>query len=213
MRIIQLGYRGFQCLHSIVQTLERAIASRITKCYFFVLGVQVKTGLHVASLPICRRHAKAKISLGSHVKISNRIRENLAGVCHKTVLVANRPEARLIIGNHVAMSGAIFFCSNEIVVEDYVNIGVGVRIYDTDFHPLAAQARRMHVKSLIKTAPVRICEDVWLGANVIVLKGVTVGARSVVAAGSVVTQDIPSDTLAAGVPARVVRSLSSVDAS
>nr|WP_287220247.1 DapH/DapD/GlmU-related protein [Mesorhizobium sp.] len=57
--------------------------------------------------------------------------------------------------------------------------------------------------------PVRIGDDVWLSAGVIVLKGTSIGARSVIAAGSVVTKDIPPDTLAAGVPARPVRKLSS----
>jgi serine acetyltransferase len=55
------------------------------------------------------------------------------------------------------------------------------------------------------SAPTRLGDEVWLGANVIVLKGVTIGARAVVGAGSVVTKDIPADAVAVGVPARVVR--------
>ena len=57
------------------------------------------------------------------------------------------------------------------------------------------------------SAPVVIEESVWLCANVTVLKGVTIGARSVIATGSVVTRDIPPDTLAGGVPAKPLRSL------
>ena len=167
----------------------------------------------MCTLPVCRRHPQAVIRLGDHVTIANKIRENLAGVFHRTVLVANKPGARLVVGNHVGISGAILFCSSEIIIEDYVNIGVGARIYDTDFHPICAEERRKGRTDSIQTAPVRLCEDVWLGANVIVLKGVTIGPRSIVAAGSVVTKDVGPDLLVAGVPAKPVRSFAAQNAS
>jgi acetyltransferase-like isoleucine patch superfamily enzyme len=78
-------------------------------------------------------------------------------------------------------------------------------VYDTDFHPLNSAARRAHDTTKISSAPVRICEDVWIGADATVLKGVTVGARSIVAAGAVVTRDVPPDTVVAGIPARAVK--------
>lgn len=59
----------------------------------------------------------------------------------------------------------------------------------------------------VHTAPVTIRDGVWIGARAIVLPGVTVGRRAVVAAGAVVTRDVPDDTLVAGQPARLVRSL------
>ena len=65
------------------------------------------------------------------------------------------------------------------------------------------------VKKSVKRAPIVIEDDVWMGAHCIVLKGVRIGARSVIGAGSVVTKDIPSDSIAVGNPARVVRTFSS----
>jgi acetyltransferase-like isoleucine patch superfamily enzyme len=65
-----------------------------------------------------------------------------------------------------------------------------------------------YVKSkLICDKPVFIGDDVWVGSNVIILPGVTIGERSVIGAGSVVLRDVPSDTIVAGVPARVVKAL------
>lgn len=179
----------------------------LAKAYLRLHGVRFGDGLQMYSLPICRRHPQATIELGARVCVTNTTRENLAGVIHRTVLVANKPGARLRIGNQVGISGAVIFCSTEITIEDYVSIGAGAKIYDTDFHPVSAADRRAGRAESIATAPVRLCEDVWVGSDVIVLKGVTVGARSILAAGSVVTSDIPPDTLAAGVPARPVRSL------
>jgi acetyltransferase-like isoleucine patch superfamily enzyme len=85
----------------------------------------------------------------------------------------------------------------------------GVMIADYDGHPLDAESRRKGQTSNIEAIrPVTICDDVWIGASALVLKGVTIGARSIVGAHSVVTKDIPPDTIVAGNPARAVRQLS-----
>jgi maltose O-acetyltransferase len=69
-------------------------------------------------------------------------------------------------------------------------------------HPLDATQRRAGVES---GQPVAIGDDVWIGGGAIICPGVTVGARAVIGAGSVVTRDIPADVFAAGNPCRVVR--------
>jgi acetyltransferase-like isoleucine patch superfamily enzyme len=115
----------------------------------------------------------------------------------------------LLIGNHVGLSGVILYCTTEIIIEDWVNLGAGARVYDTDFHPLNYLDRRAHNVNAIGAKSVRICQDAFVGASAMILKGVTIGARSIVAAGAVVTTDVPSDTLVAGVPARVIRKLGS----
>lgn len=59
----------------------------------------------------------------------------------------------------------------------------------------------------VKTKPVKICDDAWIGMNVIILKGVTIGEGAIVGAGSVVTRDVPSWTIVAGNPAQVVKQI------
>lgn len=83
------------------------------------------------------------------------------------------------------------------------SIGTYVIVMDNDYHRLEPDRRNEKPPS----APVVIGENVWLGARAIILRGVTIGAGSVIAAGSVVTRDIPAGVLAAGVPARVIRNL------
>lgn len=159
------------------------------------------------SFPVCRRHPQASIEIGSNVVIQNKLDENLAGILHRCVFVANEPGAALRIGDHAGMSGVILYCTVSITIGNHVNLGAGARIYDTDFHPIDAQARRNKEASAIAKAPVTIEDDVWIGSNAIVLKGVRIGARSIVAAGAVVTKDIPPDTIVAGVPAQPIRTL------
>ena len=87
-------------------------------------------------------------------------------------------------------------------------------ILDTDVHQLDYLARRgVRVSdkvddiTTVQSAPITIEDDVWIGANCQILKGVTIGARSIIGAGSVVTKSIPADCIAAGNPCRVIRTL------
>jgi len=123
------------------------------------------------------------------------------------VLVAAGTGAALKIGNHVGISGAVIWCSERIVIEDYVNLGAGSMVYDTDFHPVEYLARRNSHPGKTKTAPVHIERDVFIGARAIILKGVRIGERSIVGAGSVVVKDVPNDCIVCGVPAKIVRKL------
>lgn len=90
-----------------------------------------------------------------------------------------------------------------IVIGDDVQIGPNVQLL-TPTHPLEAEARRAKWEA---AEPITIESNVWLGGGVIVLPGVTIGQNTVVGAGAVVTRDLPSDVVAVGVPARVIRTL------
>ncbi len=200
-----LLYLGCKCFYKILTFLPRLVMMKIIRTYLRLRGVQLKQNLRIHSFPLCRRHFSATIKIGSNVTIFNKLSENPAGTSHRTVLVASKPGARLIIGDNVGMSGVVLDCTKEIVLEDFVYLGAGVMVYDTDFHPINFSDRRVKDKSKIKSAPVRICEGAWIGAQTIILKGVTIGPRAVVGAGSVVTRDIPGDCIAAGVPAKFIK--------
>jgi len=109
--------------------------------------------------------------------------------------------ARLVIEEAAYINyGAEISLLKEVVIGAYSMISIDCLIYDTDWHNLDGQDG-----SEIPAAPTRIGRGAWLGARVTVLKGVTIGDNTVVAANSVVTRDLPDGVLAAGNPARVVR--------
>lgn len=142
---------------------------------------------------------------------------------------------RIVIGNDVRFSGKpnIGFSSRtgfepELVIGDRTFVGHacgfhigrsvrigrdcllagGVRVFDLDGHPLDAARRRAGEPTPPEgVAAVVLEDDVWVGTGVLILKGVTIGARAVVAAGSVVVKDVPPDVVVAGCPARVVKHL------
>lgn len=91
----------------------------------------------------------------------------------------------------------------EVLIGNNVWIGPNTDIYTVN-HPLTAKKRR---QNLSKTSPVVIGNDVWIGGKVTILPGVTIGNNVVVAAGAVITKDIPDNSLVAGVPASVIRQI------
>lgn len=121
------------------------------------------------------------------------------------LLQARSPAASISVGAGTTTSNNV-----SIIAMDSVGIGRDCRIgdmtliIDCDFHEVDPDSRD---KSAGACAPVTIGDNVWLGSRVIVLKGVTIGNNSVIAAGSIVTKPLPANSLAAGVPARVIRDL------
>lgn len=144
-------------------------------------------------------------TLGSDAKINSSMYANPIGGDTRTFIVVSRG-AVLEIGHHVGLSNVTIYCAQNVTIGDYVLIGGGCRIYDTDFHPVDYRERVLDGKKG-PTAAVVIEQGVWLCGGVTILKGVRVGARSVVACGSVVTRDIPPDELWGGVPARFIRKI------
>ncbi len=116
-------------------------------------------------------------------------------------------DAKLTIGDGCAMSSPRIWAHHKISIGNHVMIGGNVIIVDSDCHSLDYQFRKdINVDQQHKcNKPISIEDDVFIGMNVIILKGVTIGARSIIGAGSVVTQSIPSDCIAAGNPAKVIK--------
>lgn len=110
----------------------------------------------------------------------------------------------IAIGAHFyANAGCVVLDCAAIEIGDRVLFGPAVQVYAAT-HPLDVETRR---RGFDLARPVSIGDDVWIGGGAILLPGVTVGARAVVGAGSVVTRDVPADVVAAGNPCRVLRSL------
>lgn len=112
-------------------------------------------------------------------------------------------------GGNIRLGQKCFFNFNCVILDvalvtigDYTMCGPGVQIY-TATHPLDAGTRR--VKEYAR--PITIGSDVWIGGAAIILPGVTIGSRSVIGAGSVVTRDVPEGVVVAGNPCRVIRTL------
>ena len=104
------------------------------------------------------------------------------------------------IGKRVTvMPGCLMMSAGGITLEDYVRIAANVQLISNN-HDLDN-------RDIITCKPVRICRNAWIGAGATILPGVTIGENAVVGAASVVTHDVPADTMVAGNPARIIRKI------
>jgi maltose O-acetyltransferase len=113
-------------------------------------------------------------------------------------------------GTNVSLGTKVFFNFNCVVLDvmavtigNNVLFGPSVQLY-TATHPIRATERRLWLES---AKPITIGSDVWVGGGAIICPGVTIGDRTIIGAGSVVTRDIPADVIAVGNPARVIRAI------
>jgi acetyltransferase-like isoleucine patch superfamily enzyme len=150
----------------------------------------------------------AKVSIGHHFMMNNGLFNNMIGRQQPCFFVVTK-KGELIIGNNVGISATAIVCWNKIEIRDNVKIGGGTVIYDTDFHSLDYQERNAvtEIFDNVKTAPVLIKENAFIGANSTVLKGVTIGENAIIGACSVVTKDVPDNEIWAGNPARFIRKI------
>jgi acetyltransferase-like isoleucine patch superfamily enzyme len=152
------------------------------------------------------RHSPA-VTIGNHVS------------CYSGCSFSLGPEGRCTIGDFTLLNGALIMAEELVEIGSYCLISWNVGIADSDFHPLDPALRRQDARALapfledrpprpkIETAPVRIKDNVWVGMGAVILKGITIGENSVVAAGSIVTRDVPPNCVVAGNPARVIKEL------
>ena len=112
-------------------------------------------------------------------------------------------------GSNILLGQRVFFNFNCVVLDvcrvtigDFTLFGPAVQIY-TATHPMNAELRRKQEFA----KPITIGSDIWVGGGAIICPGVTIGSRSVIGAGSVVTRDIPEGVFAAGNPCRVIREI------
>jgi acetyltransferase-like isoleucine patch superfamily enzyme len=122
-----------------------------------------------------------------------------------------------LVGDFTLLNGALVMAEERIEIGSHCLISWNVGIADSDFHPLEPAQRLIDAHALapfykdrpprpkLETRPVKIADNVWIGMNAVILKGVTIGENSVVAAGSVVVKSVPANTVVAGNPAVAVK--------
>ena len=176
----------------------------VTKFKCRLWGVTHGHGVRFQGKVFIRTHRRGDIKLGDDVRLNARFSFNPVGLINP-VFLDTRAGGRIVIGSHSGFSSVIISSRQKVTIGDYVNVGGNVRIFDHDFHPLNSIQRRRNDFRSMKSSPVLIEDDVFIGTNAIILKGTHIGARSIIAAGSVVFGlDIPPDSLVKGNPAKIV---------
>ena len=188
---------------------KRAFAAALTladRAYALELSLRgVEPGKRVECLgrPIIYKHG-GRIVLGDDVRLWSRDREYI--VHNQAVrLFTSAPEAMIEVGARTRLNGVSITAVARVSIGEDCYLAAGTTIIDYNGHVHAAEQRADGMRD--EPRPVTLGNRVWTGLRTIVLKGVTIGDGTIVGAGSVVTRDLPANTLCAGNPARVIRQL------
>lgn len=195
---------SFKLFLILVSTFVFKLKLRLRNCSF-------GNNLKVSGKVYVALQKKGAIKIGNNFRLNSNSSSNLVGISNKASfqIIAN---GRIEIGNNCGFTSTVLSSRSLIKIGDYIKIGGNVRIFDHDYHSLKYLNRReSKLDSLdVMTAPVIIEDEVFIGTNSIILKGVHIGARSIIGAGSVVSlKIIPPDSIVAGNPALIIRSSTS----
>jgi len=166
--------------------------------------LDIGAGWTCYGLPIIQKHRDSTIKIGTRMSLRSSVRSNPLGPNHPVIISTRRTGSILRIGDDFGMTGGSLVVDEQITIGNRVWVGANTIITDTDFHPIDPELRQLDPLNA-KTAPIIIGDDVFIGMNTLILKGVTIGERSVIGAGSVVTRDVPSNSIVAGNPARIIK--------
>ena len=150
------------------------------------------------------RRPLSRITLGDNVKFRSAFYSNLIGINHPCMISTLDKNAVIEIGSGCGISGAIIGAAEKIILGKDVLVGANTLITDTDWHYIHPDLRKTPGGL---TKPVIIEDNVWLGINSVVLKGVHIGKNTVIGANSVVIKDIPANVIAGGNPCKVIKNL------
>lgn len=183
--------------------LRRLVALPWIRLRFLFTGIKWGRGWRVLGMPMIQRHRGSRIEIGKQVTLRSTQRSNPLAPYHPVVLSTRSRTAVLSIGDDCGLTGTTIVADERVEIGNRVLFGANVTVVDTDFHPLGPERRRNDINAG-KHRPIRIEDDVFIGMNALILKGVTIGAGAVVGAGSVVRSDVPSRAIVAGNPAVVI---------
>lgn len=188
-----------QPLHRVRLILLKLL-TQFSRLWLRSCGVKIGHGGWVHGRPKLRLKKGSTVEIGNDVSLCSMARFNPLSPNRRISFVTNTPTARIIIQDGAGISNSVLSCHEGIRIGKNTLIGAECLIIDSDFHGFPLGENRP-----VKSAPVVIGDHVFVGTRTIILKGVTIGDRAVIGAGSVVSSDIPENCLATGNPARVIR--------
>ena len=185
------------------------------KIYFFLNNIKYGKNFRVFNHLYLKIHVGALVQIGNNCTIMSGAGLNPLSRNIKTCIYGGK-KATLKLGNDVGISSSTLWVKESVSIGNSVAIGADCIIMDTDAHNLdwkirCSEETNEYGESVdmvtAASAPIVIEDNVLVGARCIILKGVTIGARSIIGSGSIVTKDIPSDCIAAGNPCKVIKSI------
>ncbi|WP_367773628.1 acyltransferase [Flavobacterium sp. WC2421] len=199
--MIRFIYRMYE---RIYKKIFFHLSHHLTAFYFRNNGIIWKNFTSIG-VPLLDIKKSSVVQFGVDLVLVNKDKFATLGKNNRCKFVVAE-NAQLIVGDKVAMSNATIVATKAITLGNNIMIGGGVTIVDSDFHSLNPEHwHSSKDEANMKSETVTIHDNVFIGMDSIILKGVTIGSNSVIAAGSVVSRDIPFNQIWGGNPAKFIR--------
>lgn len=194
----------FYVLYKLRININKYYTTCLARMALKFKGIQLGKNCVFFGRPVFVRIPRSTIKIGDHCTFRSDKISNLVGVNRRCIISTHGINATIIVGQHCGFSGVTIGAKEKVVIGDHVLVGANVIISDFDWHNLSSLDRRA---ACTVTKPVIIENNVFIGVNAVIWKGVRIGENSIIGANSVVTRDIPSNCIAGGNPARVIKHL------
>lgn len=183
----------------------------ICKIYLFILSFRknITLGKKVkfSKLPLIYIDKNAQLILGNNVVINSDNSRYHLNMHSSSKIILDKPGGVIKIGDNTRIHGTCIHAYQSVSIGKNCLIAANTQIIDGNGHELSFPDVENRIKTVDQPKPVVIEDNVWIGANVIVLPGVTIGTGSVIAAGSIVSKNIPPMVIAGGNPAKIIKDM------
>lgn len=180
------------------------LSTGFSRMWLRMKGVSLGKNADFFGVPHVFRMPASEIKMGNNLTFRSSFISNHVGLNRRCLISTEREGAQILIKDGAAFSGVVIAAAEYIEIGKNFLGGANSLITDFDWHYVDPSRRR---ETGSKASPVIIEDNVWLGLNTVVLKGVRIGKNSVIAANSVVVKDIPADVIAGGNPCKVIKPL------
>lgn len=202
-------YKVFKRLNGFLHQFSTLYSTILMKSKLWLLDCRYGKNLKANGKVTIEVFSKGSIKFGDNFIINSRFHSNLVGLTNKAIFTTYE-KGTIEIGDNCGFSATVISARKSIKIGNRTLIGGNSRIYDHDYHSLDPKLRTDHKTDFtnVRSAPVIVGNDVFIGVNVTILKGVNIGDGSVIAASSVVTlREIPPHSLVAGNPAKILKKM------
>ncbi len=198
MSIVQkIYFSSYKNTRFYFTKLSNIVLTSFLKIHYRLYGIQLGKNCKFFGLPKIVKKGNGRIKIGNNCTFRSNSTSNLIGINHKCIISTLKVGAQIIIGDGCGFSGTVIGSEKRVILGNHVRCGANTIISDSDYH--SDDPRSGPPKEVV------IEDNVWLGVNTVVLKGVTIGKNSLIGANSVVTKNIPENVIAAGNPCKVIR--------
>lgn len=210
----KLKYLIIRVPNKLSNTASKHIYIYFNRLLFYFNGIHYGVNMKIYNKIYLTVHPIAEVKIGDNFEFTSG--NSINPLCRNIRGCIYAPKgSKIQIGNNVGISSACIWAKESITIGNNVLIGGDSIILDTDAHCLNYNIRKLRTSPITeerlqdgqtaKSVPIEIGNDVLIGTRCIILKGVKIGARSIIGSGSVVTKSIPEDCIAAGNPCKVLK--------